>query len=406
MNTLEQKVTPVTESPVPAGPEGAHPTHATKAGPKLGLWAITIMVCLVILVIVGLVPRWLHRKALGKETLELATVSVQVTYPAPGKASSALSLPAEVRPFVEAPIYARASGYLKRWYVDIGANVEAGTLLADIDTPELEQQVSGAKAELVQAEAAQSLAKITAARWAELLKTSSVSVQEDAEKQADLQLKVAAVDTAKANLQRLSDLQSFTHVIAPFAGTLTTRDIDVGDLISPGKELFRMAETSKLRIFVRVPQTATPGIRTGVDAELDVPELPGRKFTAKVVRTAGTIDAVSRTLLTELQVDNSKNEILSGSYATVSFADLKQDPPLVLPAYTLLFRGEGMQVGVVEPDGKVVLHSITIGRDFGKTVEVVAGITASDRVILNPVDSLVSGTRVRIVEAPIAANSK
>jgi len=258
----------------------------------------------------------------------------------------------------------------------------------------------------VQAEAAQSLAKITAGRWAELLKTSSVSAQEDAEKQADLQLKVAAVDTAKANVDRLADLQSYTHVIAPFAGTVTTRDIDVGDLISPGKELFRMAETSKLRIFVRVPQTATPSIRTGVDAELDVPELPGRKFSAKVVHTAGAIDSNSRTLLTELQVDNAQNEILSGSYATVSFADLKSDPPLVLPANTLLFRGEGMQVGVVEPDGKVVLHSITIGRDFGKSVEVVAGITAQDRVIVNPVDSLVSGTKVRIMEAPIAENTK
>jgi membrane fusion protein, multidrug efflux system len=167
-----------------------------------------------------------------------------------------------------------------------------------------------------------------------------------------------------------------------------------------------MADTSKLRVFVRVPQSATPGIAPGVNAELTVPELPARKFTAKVIRTAGAIDASSRTLLTELQVDNAKNEILSGSYATVSFLDIKQDPPLVLPANTLLFRGEGMQVGVVQPDGKVELRNIAIGRDFGKTVEVTAGITATDRVIINPVDSLTSGTMVRIMEAPIAENHK
>ena len=263
-----------------------------------------------------------------------------------------------------------------------------GHLLADIDTPELDQQLSGARAELAQAEAASELAKLTADRWAVLLKTSSVSEQEDAEKQGDLKLKLAAVDTASANVHRLEDLQAFTHVTAPFSGTLTSRAIDVGDLITSGKEMFRLSDISKLRVYVRVPQSATPGIATGVLAELTVPELPGRKFAAKVVRTSGAIDANSRTLLTELEVENPKNEILSGSYAEVGFADLKQDPSLVLPANTLLFRSEGTQVGVVGADNKVELKNITIGRDFGKTVEVVtAGITASDRVIMNPADS-------------------
>ena len=365
---------------------------------KLGRWVLVIIVLLVVGLIFGFVPRWRHRQKLGKETLELAVQSVQVIYAVPGKATAALTLPAEVRAFVEAPIYARASGFLKRWYVDIGARVEAGQILADIDTPELNQQLTGARAELAQAEAGASLAKITATRWAELLKTSSVSEQEDAEKQGDLKLKLAAVDTAKANVHRLEDLQSFTHLVAPFAGTVTTRSTDVGDLISSGKELFRLADTSKLRVFVRVPQSATPGIATGLDAEMTVPELPARKFAAKVVRTSGAIDANSRTLLTELEVDNSRNEIFSGSYAQVSFADLKQEVPLVLPSNTLLFRGEGMQVGVVKPDGQVELHNITIGRDFGKSVEVTAGITATDRVIVNPVDSLTSGAAVRVVE--------
>jgi RND family efflux transporter MFP subunit len=321
-------------------------------------------------------------------------------YAAPAKAAATLILPAEIKPFVEAPIYARASGYIKRWDTDIGSRVEANQALADIDTPELDQQLSGARAELVQAEAAESLAHVTSDRWAELLKTSSVSEQDNAEKQSDLKLKLAAVDTAKANVRRLEDLQGFTHVVAPFVGTITARDIDVGDLISPGKELFRLADLSKLRVYVRVPQSAAPGIAVGQAATLNVPELAAIKFPAKVVRTAGAIDANSRTMLVELEVDNSRNEIISGSYANVTFSDLKQEPALVLPANTLIFRSEGMQVGVVGTDDHVTLHNVTIGRDFGKSVEILDGITAKDRVILNPVDSLTSGAVVHAVDAP------
>ena len=322
--------------------------------------------------------------------------TVNVVCAVPGKATASLTLPAEVKAFVEAPIYARASGFLKQWRVDIGARVEAGQPLADIDAPELDQELSGARAGLAQAEAALALSKTTATRWSELLKTSSVSDQENAEKQADLALKEANVDAAKANVHRLEDLQSFTHVTAPFKGIITARDIDVGDLISSGKELFRLAQTRTLRVFVRVPQSATPGIATGVDAEMMVPEMPGRTFTAKVVRTAGAIDSVSRTLLTELEVDNSKDELLAGSYAQVSFGELKQAPALVLPSNTLLFRAEGLQVGVVGGDGRVELKKVVLGRDFGKTVEILAGISAADRVVINPSDSLISGTMVSV----------
>jgi membrane fusion protein (multidrug efflux system) len=391
----------------PAGKHGAASVGGVNANePKLGRWAILALVIVVIGLVAGFVPRLMRREALTKDTRELAISTVEVIHAAPGKATASLILPAEVKAFQEAPIYARASGYVKKWYVDIGALVTAGQLLADIDTPELDQQLSGAKAELVQVEAAMSLAKITAERWAELLKTASVSEQENAEKQADLKLKIATVDAAKANVHRLEDLQSFTHVTAAFAGTLTLRDIDNGDLISPGKELFRLADTGKLRVFVRVPQTATPGIATGVAAEITVPELPARKFTAKVVRTAGAIDSASRTLLTELEVDNPRNEILPGSYAQVSFHDLKTDPTLVLPANVLLFRSEGTQVGVVDTDNRVTLHSILVGRDFGRSVEVLSGITGQDRIILNPADSLVSGTTVRIAQAAAPAAEK
>ncbi len=406
MNLSDHKASSVTAAPVSPPHVDVPASKDHSSPPKLGRWALLIIIVLVVGVIVGLVPRLMHRHGLLNETRELAIPTVEVTYAVPGKSTASLTLPAEVRAFVEAPIYARASGFLTKWYVDIGTRVESGQLLADIDAPELDQQLSGARADLVQSEAARALSKITAARWAELLKTASVSEQENAEKQADLKLKEANVDAAKANVHRLEDIQSFTHVTAPFSGTLTVRAIDVGDLISSGKELFRLADTSKLRVFVRVPQSATPSIATGVDAEMRVPEMPARKFTAKVIRTSGAIDVNSRTLLTELEVDNSHNEILSGAYAQVVFGDLKQDPALVLPANTLLFRSEGMQVGVVGPDGRVELHSILMGRDFGRSVEILSGITGTDRVIINPPDSLVSGITVHVAaEEPVVAQT-
>lgn len=373
---------------------------------KLGSWAIVIGFLLLLGLLAGLVPRMRHHKTLVKETREMAVSTVNVILPVPGKATSALNLSAEIRPVVEAPIYARASGYIKQWKVDIGSKVEAGQLLAIIDAPELDQELTGAKAELARTEAALALSKVTATRWAELLKTSSVSEQEAAEKQADLALKTANVDAATANVRRLENLQNFTQVKAPFAGNLISRSIDTGDLISPGKELFRLADMHVLRVFVRVPQPATPGITVGVDAEMTMPELPNRKFAAKVVRTAGAIDPNSRTLLTELEVDNSKNELLAGSYAQVSFDDLKQNLAMVLPSNTLLFRSEGTQVGVVGQDGKVELRKVVLGRDFGHTLEIVSGITGTDRVIINPADSLVSGTVVRIADAGPIAKAK
>jgi RND family efflux transporter MFP subunit len=307
---------------------------------------------------------------------------------------------------MEAPIYARASGYLKRWLVDLGAKVEAGQLLAEIETPELDQELARARAQLVQADAALSLAKTTADRWAELAKTESVSQQEAAEKQADLALKAATVEAARAEVHRLENLQSFARVTAPFAGTITLRQTDVGQLITAGsgRELFRLAQTSPLRVYVRIPQTAARSMTPGQKAELTVPELPGRVFEAKVVRVSGAMDATSRTLLTELEVDNSRGEILAGGYAQVRFPDLKTEGLLTLPSNTLLFRAEGPQVGVVLPDGKVALHNVTLGRDFGARVEIVAGIAAADRVILNPADSLVSGTTVRIASASTGGN--
>ncbi len=373
---------------------------AAAAGAKLRRAALLALVLIVIGVFAGLLPRWRHQQELRATTGDLAIQTVSVIAPAVGRPAADLPLPAEIKPFLEAPIYARANGYLKRWLTDIGAQVKEGDLLAEIDTPELDQELAQARAQLAQAEAALALAKTTDARWADLVKTASVSEQEAAEKQADLKLKAATVEAAAANVKRLEELHSFESVRAPFAGTVTARKTDVGDLIAAGstKQLFCVAQTSVLRVYVRVPQTAARAVAPGQMAELTIPELPRRVFVAKVVRTSGAMSADSRTLLTELEVDNSKGEILAGSYAQVRLTESKMDPVLTLPSNTLLFRAEGLQVGVVRDDGRVELRSVSLGRDFGPTVEVVDGVTTNDRVILNPPDSLVNGTSVRVRE--------
>lgn len=390
-------------------PELSHPpldpaaTSAPRSTIKLTHVTGIIGALIVIGLIAGFIPRWHQRNTLRAETAELSIPTVDITQPTPGQAAPGLLLPGEVKPFVEATIYARASGYVKRWLVDIGAPVKEGELLAELDTPELNQEFAQTKAELAQAEAALALAKTSAERWAELLKTASVSEQEAAEKAADYKLKTATVAAAQANLHRLEELQSFARVTAPFAGTITARQIDVGDLIAAGsnKELFRLAQTSTLRVYVRVPQSIARSIAPGQTAEVTIPELPKRVFPAKIIRTSGAMATDSRTLLTELEVDNTKAELLSGSYAQVRFLDTKLDAVLTLPATTVIFRAEGTQVGVVKADHTVELRSIKIGRDFGPVIEVLTGVQSTDNVILNPSDSLINGTAVRIARAQV-----
>jgi len=375
---------------------------AAISGAKLRHAAIIGIVLVVFGAVAGLVPRWRQRTQLRAETHELAFQTVAVVSASPGKPSAGLTLPAEVKPFLDAPIYARSSGYLTNWFVDIGGQVKEGELLAQIDAPELRQELVRSKAELSQAEASLALAKITAERWAELLKTASVSEQEAAEKKADLELKAANVAAASATVRRLEQLQSFSQVRAPFSGTITARGTDIGQLIQggSGKELFHLTQTTTLRVYVHVPQMAARNVAPGQVAELTIPELPGRVFPAKVVRTSGAMSADSRTLLTELRVDNAQNEILAGTYAQVRFQETNLESALTLPSNTLLFRAEGPQVGVVGADGRVELHRVTLGRDFGPTIEILEGINQTDRVILNPADSLVNGAVVRLAEPP------
>jgi membrane fusion protein (multidrug efflux system) len=352
--------------------------------------------------VLGFLPRWRQSRTAVSDMKVLAIPTVAVVSPTPEKGGNGLSLPAEIRPWREASIYARANGYLKDWVADIGAHVKAGQLLGEIETPDLDQQLEQAKAQLALAQANLHLAEITDNRWKELLKTSSVSEQAAAEKAAARETAAASVEADRANMRRLQELVSFQRVTAPFAGTITLRNTDIGDLIvagSGGKELFHIAQTEKLRVYVRVPESYAQGIAPGQTATLTTPATPGRSFEAKVTTTSESISTTSRTLLVELEVDNSKNQILPYSYGELVFADNNSDPPLTLPSSALLFRAKGLQVGVVGSDGTIQMHPVEVGRDFGQTIEITSGVVAADSVIANPTDSLVNGMKVR-VQAP------
>jgi len=370
---------------------------------SLVLIAQIVIVLVIIGLVVGLAPRLLARHRLAAESQNITTVDVVTA--TPFKPDFGTPLPAEVQPFTQAAIHARASGFLKNWFVDIGAVVTNGQVLAEIETPEIDQQLAQARAELEQSQAMLGLAKITADRWTELLKSSSVSEQETAEKTADYTLKQANVDAARANVRRLEELKNFGRVVAPFAGTITTRNTDIGQLISAtsGAELFRLAQTDPLRVYVRAPQSLIAGITTGQTADLTFQEKPGRVFTATVTRTAGAVDPATRTLLVELQVANPGGEILAGSYAQARFADTGNASGLSLSDNALIFRAQGMQVAVVDSNNTVHLRSLKLGRDFGKTVEVLNGLSAGERVVLNPPDAIAEGMTVHI--APANTNS-
>jgi len=386
--------------PVRPGQSSASKSRAQKTSVKFSVAGAIIVVLIITGVGAGFIPRSRQHTELAAKTRELSVPTVTVVTPKPGQSDYSLRLPAEIKPWIEAPIYARANGYLKDRLVDIGMRVEAGQLLAEIDTPELDQELDRSRALQAQAEAAVDLAKITAVRWAGLVRTGAVSDQENEEKQYDFKLKTATYESARAEVRRLEKLKSFTRLTAPFAGTITVRNIDSGDLIvaAAGKELFHLAQTQKLRVFVQVPQGMARGVHPGQTAEMTIPELPGRTFPAEVIRTAGVIADDSRTLLVELHVDNPREEILAGGYAQVRFTEAKTDGVLTLPANVILFRSEGPQIGVVQEDGKVEVRTVKLGRDFGHGIEILSGVDLKDRVIVNPSESLASGDRVSIYE--------
>jgi RND family efflux transporter MFP subunit len=339
------------------------------------------------------------------DTRDLAVPFVSVAPPKRAAPQTEIILPGNIQAFIEAPIYARTTGYLKRWYVDIGGRVKNGQLLAEIETPELDQQLQQARADLATAKANYELAQTTAARYEFLLKSDSVSKQDVDNAVGDEHAKKAMVDSATDNVKRLEQLQSFEKVYAPFEGVLTARETDIGQLIAPGggsggsggstKELFRVASINPLRVYVNVPQIDSPSAVPGVQAYLTMPQYPGRRFPGTIVRNAKAIDQASRTLLTEVDVANPTGEILPGAYAEVHLKLPATASTVIIPVTCLIFRSQGLRVAVVR-QGRAAMLPITLGRDFGTEVEVVSGLDGSETVITNPPDSLVDGEEVRI----------
>lgn len=365
--------------------------------------AATIAFVIVIgIVVAGILPRVKARTALRKETAEMAVPTVSVVQPKRSAPAQEIVLPANVQAFSDSPIYARTNGYLKRWYVDIGARVRKGQLLAEIETPEVDQQLRQARADLATAQANLSLSQITATRYTDLLKTDSVSKQEADNAAADFAAKKAVVQASEANVNRLEQLQSFEKIYAPFDGVITARNTDVGALIDAGSsggtrtELFHMAQPDRLRVYVNVPEPYAQATRPGITADLTVAEFPGRRFQGKLVRTANAIDQATRTLLVEIDVANPTGTLLSGSYAEVHFKLPTATSAFILPVNALLFRAEGLRVAAVTDGQHVELRPITIGHDFGSEVEVVAGLNGNESIVVNPADSLLSGQQVRI----------
>ena len=369
-------------------------------------------VVVVILIVVGgllLFQRRVQYQALANETEAAAIPTVAIIHPTVEAGDENLVLPGTLQAYVESPIYARTNGYLRKWYHDIGSRVNKGELLVDIDTPEVDQQLGQARADLNTAKANCQLSDITAARFTELLKTDGVSKQEVDNAMGDQAAKRAIVQSAEANVRRLEELESFKHIYAPFSGVLTQRSIDIGTLINAGnggtsQQLFYLAQTDPIRVYANVPEPYAPSIHPGIGAYLELTQYPGEKFRGKVVRTSNAIDLSTRTLLTEVDVPNPSGLLLPGGYAQVHLEVTVKGDRLQVPVNSLLFRSEGLRAVVVDANHKARLQTLTIGRDYGVTLEVLNGLKAGDWIVLNPPDSLNDGQEVHVKEVanPIA----
>jgi RND family efflux transporter MFP subunit len=335
-----------------------------------------------------------------KETQELSVPTVLVVRPERGAPQQEIVLPGTIQAFTDSPIYARTNGYLRKWYVDIGAHVRAGQPLADIDTPEVDRQLDQARADLATTQANARLAQTTADRYRDLIKTDSVSKQDLDNANGSLEARQTAVMSAQANVSRLEQLHAFGKIAAPFDGVITARNVDVGALIESGnnaKELFHLAAVDRLRVFVNVPEIYSRAATAGLTAELTLAEFPDHAFTGKLTRTAQSIDLASRTLLTEIDVDNRTGELLPGSYAQVHLKLSTAASTFKLPVNALIFDANGLRIATVK-NGHVEMGTITLGRDYGTSVEVVAGLNGDEQVIVNPSDSLQAGDAVQVSE--------
>ena len=351
----------------------------------------------------GILPRLTARTTLRKDTAQMALPTVAVVRPERTAEAEEVVLPANVQAYISAPIYARTNGYLKKWYADIGAHVKEGQLLAEIETPELDQQLQQARADLGTAQSNLHLAEITANRYQDLLKTNSVSQQETDNATGAMAANKATVQANQANVNRLQQLQSFEKIYAPFTGVITARKTDIGDLIDAGAsggsktDLFDIAQPDKLRVYVNVPEAYSQAAKPGLTADLTLAEFPGKRFQGKLVRTAEAIDPASRTLLVEIDVVNPTGALLTGSYAEVHLRLPAGASSYIVPVNTLLFRKEGLRLAVVS-DGKAVLTPVTPGHDFGDRMEIIGGLKGDESIVVNPPDSIISGQPVRIAQ--------
>src|SRR5579862_190583 len=397
-NQRGQAETPASEREQYSGP----PSPGSKVTRTVMLLLIVVVVALV--VIWGISSRRQANAQLSQETRDLAVPTVSVIHPKAGAPQQEIVIPGDMQPYTDAPIFARTNGYLKKWYADIGANVKARQVLAEIDSPEVDQQLQQARADLATAQSNLNLAQVTATRYKDLLKTDSVSQQDVDNANGNYEARKTTVEAAQANVKRLQDLQAFEKVYAPFDGVITARNTDVGQLIDSGssggtaRELFHIAAVNPLRVYVNVPQLDSPAIRPGLHAELVLTEFPGRRFQGTVVRSSGAIDNTTRTLLTEVDVENSAHLLKPGGYVEVH---LKLPSPVntfTLPVNATIFKSAGLQVAIVKNGKTISLIPITPGRDFGTEIEIVAGLKGDEWVVLNPSDSLSEGTPVRVAE--------
>jgi RND family efflux transporter MFP subunit len=402
-----------TAAPPAAAPHGAQlaaPGEQSAPPAPAGRTPLFVLaglgVVLAILAGITISSRLRASRELESDTLQNLVPTVSVVHPKRSPAQIQLELPGNITAFEEAPIYARVSGYLKHWLTDIGTHVVAGQPLAEIETPELDEELNQANAALAQANANLEIARISAERWQKLLTSDSVSQQDTDVRVATWHARQADVNAEEANVKRLKELTNFKILVAPFPGIITVRTMDAGTLITAGssREIFRLARVDPLRVYISLPQAYSQMVKTNDEATLTFSELPGQSFTGRVDRTAGAIDPVSRTLLTEILVANHDGKLFPGAHAMVQVNLATGVDPVVVPVNTLLFRNEkGVQVGIVDSNGVVRLADVTVGRDYGTTVEIVYGLSETDDIILNPSDSLEAGTKVRIAKAESGA---
>ncbi len=391
-----------------------HPGHDPGAAPakksRVFLVFVAIAVVLVLVAVFLMFQRKAQYQALANETEASTIPTVAVVRPVAEAGNENLVLPGTLQAYVESPIYSRTNGYLRKWYHDIGSRVSKGEALADIDAPEVDQQLAQAKADLSTAQANLQLAEITAARNVELLKTNAISKQEADNSTGDLAAKRAIVQSAEANVRRLQELKLFQRVSAPFSGVITKRNVDIGTLVNSGnggtaQQLFVLAQTDPIRVFVNVPESSAASIRPGIAAYLELTQFPGQKFEGKVARTSESIDLSTRTLNTEVDVPNKSGQLLPGGFAQVHLEVKATGQRLQVPVNSLLFRSEGLRAIVIDSNQRARLRPLVIGRDYGSTLEVLGGISADDWIVLNPPDSLEEGQEVHVkkIANPTAA---